>query len=173
MGLELGSAGGDALLELGIERLELAGLAVELDEHLDLGAQHLRHHRHRDIVDRADLVAAQMVGVGDLHARHEDHGELLEARVLADHGGELEAVDLRHDHVDQDDGDVGLEQDAERLVWGARLDQVLAQLAQYDFVAEQFGRLVVDQQDVDLVGGVHGCGSDRCHLSGAARAAAR
>jgi hypothetical protein len=30
-----------------------------------------------------------------------DDGELLEARMLADHGGELEAVELRHHHVDQ------------------------------------------------------------------------
>jgi hypothetical protein len=68
LGLELGGAGRDALLELGVERLELAGLAVELDEHLDLGAQHLRHHRDGDVVDGADLVAAQVICVGDLHA---------------------------------------------------------------------------------------------------------
>jgi hypothetical protein len=42
-----------------------------------------------------------MIGVGDLYARDEDDGELLEARMLADHRGELEAVDLRHHHVDQ------------------------------------------------------------------------
>ena len=66
--LELGGARGDALLELGVQRLELAGLAVELDEDPDLGAQHLGHDRHGDVVDRADLVAAQMVDLGDLHA---------------------------------------------------------------------------------------------------------
>ena len=32
-----------------------------------------------------------------------------------------------------------------------RLDQVLAELAQYRLVAEQLGRLVVDHEDVDLV----------------------
>ena len=87
-----------------VQRLELAGLAVEIDEHPHLGAQHLGHHRHRDVVDGADLVAAQMVGLADLDGRDEDDGELLEARMLADHGGELEAVELRHHHVDQHDG---------------------------------------------------------------------
>ena len=32
-----------------------------------------------------------------------------------------------------------------------RLDQVLAELAQDDLVAQQLGRLIIDQQDVDLV----------------------
>src|SRR5206468_8467733 len=122
--LQLGGTAHDALLELGIQCLELAGLAVELDEHLDLGAQYLGYDRHGDIVDRADLVAAQVVSLAYLHARHEDHGELLEARMLADHLGELEAVNMWHHDVDQDNGDIGLEQDAERFVRGTRLDQV-------------------------------------------------
>ena len=48
---ELRRALGDAALELGIQLLELAGLAVELGEDPHLGAQQLRHHRHRHIVD--------------------------------------------------------------------------------------------------------------------------
>ena len=35
----------------------------------------------------------------------------LEARMLADHGGELEAVELRHADVDENDRDVVLEQE--------------------------------------------------------------
>ena len=170
--LELGGARRDPLLELGVQRLELAGLAVEIDEHPDLGAQHLGHHRHRDVVDGADLVAAQMVGLADLHGRHEDDGELLEARMLADHGGELEAVDAGHHHVDQHDGDVlGLEQEAQRLLRRVGLDQVLAQLGEDDLVAQELRRLIVDQQDVDLVdvldhgaqsaGGVQRCSHSR------------
>ena len=150
--LQLRGAGGDAFLELGIQRFELAGLAVQIDEHPHLGAQHLGHDRHGHVVDGADLVAAQMVGLADLDGRDEDHGKLLEARMLADHGGELETVELRHHHVDQHDGHVvGLEQDAERLVRRGRLDQVLAQLGKDDLVAQELRRLIVDQQDVDLV----------------------
>ena len=40
---------------------------------------------------------------------------LLEARMLADHRGELEAVELGHADVDQDNGDVVRQQVLERL----------------------------------------------------------
>ncbi len=41
---------GDALLEFGIEPLELPGLAVQVHEHLHLGTQQLRHHGYRHVV---------------------------------------------------------------------------------------------------------------------------
>ena len=137
--------------ELGIEPLELPGLAIELGEDADLGAQHLRHDRHRHIVDRAHLVAAQLIDVGQMDRRDEDHRDLLEARMLADHRGELEAVELRHADVHQDDRDLVLEQMLQRLLAGRGLDQVLAQLAQDHLIGQQLRGLVVDQQDVDLV----------------------
>ena len=141
----------DALLELGVEPLELPVLAIEIGEDADLGAQHLRHDRHRHIVHRAHLVAAQMIDLGEVDRRDEDHRDLLEARMLADHRGELEAVELRHADVHQDDGDLVLEQLLQRLLAGRGLDQILAQLAQDHLIGEQLRGLVVDQQDVDLV----------------------
>ena len=41
----------------------------------------------------------------------------------------------------------------------ARLDQIFAELAQDHLVSEQLRRLVVDQQDVDLVGDVSSIGN--------------
>ena len=98
-------------LELAIQLLELPRLAVELGEDLDLRPQDFRHHRHRHVVDRAHLVAAQPIDVGQQDRRDEDDRRLLEARMLADHRGELEAVELRHADVDQHDGDLVLQQD--------------------------------------------------------------
>ena len=40
--------------------------------------------------------------------------------MLADHRGELEAVELRHADVDQDDRDLVLEQMLQRLLAGRR-----------------------------------------------------
>ena len=148
--LELGGACADAILELGIEPLELPRLAIELGKHPDLGAQHFRHHRHRHVVDRAHLIAAQPVDVADLDRRDEDHRGLLEARMFADHGGELETVELGHADVDQDDRDFVLEQEFQRLAAGSGDDQILAELLQDDFIGEQLGRLIVDQKDVYL-----------------------
>jgi hypothetical protein len=52
----------------------------------------------------------------------EDDRGVLEARMLADHGSELEAVELRHADVHQDDGDLLLEQILQRLAGGGGLD---------------------------------------------------
>ena len=50
---QLGGALGDPVFELRIELLELAGFAVELGEHPDLGAQQIGDDRHRDVIDRS------------------------------------------------------------------------------------------------------------------------
>jgi hypothetical protein len=81
----------------------------------------------------------------------EDDRRLLEARVLADHRRQLEPVELRHADVDQDDGDILLEQLLERFARRGGLDQILAKLGENRLVAQQLGRLVVDQQNIDLV----------------------
>ena len=128
--LELRRARAHAVFQLGIEALQLPGLAIELGENLDLGAQHLGHDRHRDVVDGAHLVTAQTIDVADLDRRDEDHRRLLEPRMLADHGGELEPVQFRHADVDQDDGDLVLEQDLERLASRSRDDEILAEFLQ-------------------------------------------
>ena len=90
---------------------------VQLDEHLDLGAQHLRHHRRQDVVDRAERVAARglhLVGVGG----DEDDRRVRRALVLADQRGGLEAVDVGHVDVEQDHRELALQHLAQRL--GAR-----------------------------------------------------
>ena len=92
-----------------------ARLAIELDENPDLGAQHLRNDRHRHVVDGAHLVAAQAVDVGQMDGGDEDDRGLLEPRMLADHRRQLEAVEVRHADVHQDDGDLRLQQLLERL----------------------------------------------------------
>ena len=139
-GFQLGGALRDAPLQLRVEQLELPVLAVELGEDADLGAQHLRHHRHRHVVDRAHLVAAQMIDLGEMNRRDEDHRDLLEARMLADHRRKLEAVQLRHADVHQDDRDLVLEQVLQRFLAGRRLDEVLAELAKDHLIGRAASR---------------------------------
>ena len=75
--------------------------------------------------------------------------------MLPQHLDQLEAVELRHADVDQDDGDVVLQQNLERFARRRRANEVLIQLGQDDLVAQQLGWLVVDQKDVDAILGVH------------------
>ncbi len=149
--LQFGGAGANAIFELDVEALELARLAIELRKHLDLGAQHLRYDGHRNIVDRTHFVAAQPVDVADLYRGDEYHRRLLEAGMFADHRGEFEPVQFRHADIDQDDGDVVLEQELERFASGRSLDQVLAEFLQDDLIGEQLRWLVVHQKNVYLV----------------------
>ena len=142
-------------LQLAVELLELARLAPQLGEDLDLGAQDLRNHGHRHVVDGAGLIAAHPIQIGQVDGGYEDDRRLLVARVLPQHLGQLEAVELGHADIHQDDGDLVLEQDLERLARRVGLDEVLAELAEDHLVAEQLGGLIVDQQDVDSIRGDH------------------
>ena len=135
--LEFRGARRNALFQLGVELLQLSGLPVELGEHLNLRAQHLWNNGHRNVVHCAHLVAAQPVHVRQMDRGDEDHRRLLEPRMLADHCRELEPVEIRHADVDQDDGDLGLEQIFERLATGRGLDQVLAELTQDHLIARE------------------------------------
>ena len=76
--------------------------------------------------------------------------------MLADHLGELEAVDFRHADVHQHDGDIGFQKVLEGFPAGIGFDQILAQFVEDGFVAEQLGRLIIHHQDVDLVLRAHG-----------------
>ena len=125
-GGECSGALGNARFELAVQLLELARLAKKLDENLDLRAQDLRDHRHRHVVDGTHFVAAQSIDVGQQNGGDEDQRGLLEARMIADHRRELETVDVRHVDVDENDGDVVLEQQLERLRGVAGAQQVLA-----------------------------------------------
>ena len=70
--------------------------------------------------------------------------------MLADHRGKLEAVEIRHANVDQHDGDVVLQEKLQGFARRRRLDQVLVELAENDFIGQKLVRLIVDQQDVDF-----------------------
>ena len=94
--LERGGAVGHALLEFGVEPLERARLPIQLGEDADLGAQDLRHDRHRHVVHRAAFVAAQPIEIGQQQRGDEDDRRLLKPRMLPDHRRELVAIELRH-----------------------------------------------------------------------------
>jgi hypothetical protein len=123
---------------------------VQLDEHFDLAAQDLRDHRRQDVIDRAQRIPARglhLVGVRG----HEDDRRVLGLAVLADQLGGLDAVDVGHVDVEQDDREVALQELAQRVRAGVRHDQVLAKLLQYHLECQTLVRQVIDYKDVDPV----------------------
>ena len=96
----------NALLQRAVEPLELRGLAIQIDEHADLGAQDLGHDRNRDVVDRAGRVALTRSRSVRWMAETKMIAVFWQRGCCANHRGELEAVELRHAHVHQHDRDV-------------------------------------------------------------------
>ncbi len=108
--------------ELGLAD-DLLAAAVELDEDLDLGADDVGIDRLQDVVDGPDLVAAvDALDVLD-RRREEDDRDVLAADALLDQPRDLEAVHLRHRHVEQDGREAPAEHAAQGLGARAGLDQ--------------------------------------------------
>ena len=133
---ELGGALRHVALEFRIQPLELPGLAEQFGEDPDFGAEHFGNDRHRHVIDAAHLVAAQPVDVGQMNGRDEDDRGLAKPRMLADHGGQLETVELRHADVDKHHRGVILEQELQRFARRRGFHQILVELAENDFVSQ-------------------------------------
>src|SRR5215469_15704487 len=147
-------AGGKAA-KLGVQGFQLKRVAVQFREDANLCAEQFGVHGDRNVVDRAALVTLQAIEISQVHCRNENDRHPLEARVLADHLSKFEAVEFRHAYVQQNNGDVILEQLLERFFSGVGLDQIVAKFAEDCFVGKKFGRLVVDHQDVDFFSRAH------------------
>ena len=90
-----------ASARLRLSRCSSRRLAIKLHQYRDLAAQDFRHHRDRDVVDRAELVALQPIELADVHAGDEDDRRALEARMLVDQARGLEAIHARHADIEQ------------------------------------------------------------------------
>src|SRR2546423_14964787 len=75
--------------------------------------------------------------------------------MLPNHGGQLEAVKLRHAHIHQHHGHVVLQQYFKRLFCSVRFDEVLAESAEHNLIAEQLRWLIIYHEDVDLLVRTH------------------
>ena len=99
-----------ALLEVRVQPLECACLAIQFREDAHFGAQHFRHNRHRHVIDAARFISSEPIQIREVNGGDENQRRLLKAGVLADHRGKFEAIQVRHLDVDQHDRDVQLEE---------------------------------------------------------------
>jgi hypothetical protein len=103
---------------------------AEIDEYAHLAAQDRRHDRSQDIVDGTELVTSlrlHLIGI----RRHENDRRVRRAPVLADQLGRLDAVHVRHVDVEHDDGELALEQLAQRFGAGADEDEILVEIVEH------------------------------------------
>ena len=126
---------------------ELAASAGELDEHGHLRAQHVRVVGLQQVVDPACLVAAHDLALMGALRGEEDDRRLAGALARTDQVGELEAVDPRHLHVEQDHREVPVEQQPERIVPVRGARQPMAERRKRRLEGEEVLGPVVDEED--------------------------
>jgi hypothetical protein len=145
--------------EIGVEQglllprlaLDLAAHREQVDEHRHLRAQHDRLDRLEHIVDRAHRIAAdEMLGLL-VDRRQEDDRDALGLLAVADDLGGLVAVHAGHVDVEQDDRELVLEEVAQRLLAGPRLDH-LADILEHGADGEKVALVIVDDEDARPLG---------------------
>src|SRR6266508_2247454 len=146
VGLRLGEKA-IPLLALASQLGELL-LLVQLDEDGDLGAQDLRAERLEDVVDRAGRIAPEDLLLVLRDGRDEDDRNVLRPFALLDQRSGLEAVELRHLDVEQDDRDVVLQELAEGVHTGVGIKKVLVERLEDPLEGEEVLGAIVDEEDV-------------------------
>ena len=88
---------------------------MQFGEHTDFGSQQFGNHGNGDVIHCSALISLEPVQVGQVDGRDEDNGDFLKTWMLPDHVRKLKAIQFRHAHIHQDDGDVHLQQDLQRF----------------------------------------------------------
>jgi hypothetical protein len=136
------------LVRLALERLTLA---EQLDEDRHFRPEDLRVERLEDVVDRAELVAAEDVRLAAREGGQEDDRRVFGAVALTDQRRGLEPVEIRHLHVEQDYGEVQVQELAQRRRARLRGDEVRLHVPEDRLEGKEVVRLVIDQQNVDAI----------------------
>ena len=79
-GRQLFGALQNTLLEIAIQSFEYAGLAMQIGEDSDFGAQQFGNNRNRNVIHRAVLVTFELVEVSKVNSGDKNDGGALETR---------------------------------------------------------------------------------------------
>ena len=127
-------------------------LLEQIDEDGRLGPQDGRDDRLDEVIDGAQLVGAFDREAACVVGGEEDDRGMAGALAAADELGGGEAVQTLHLNVEEDDGKVFLQKQAQGVVAGSNRNQVLTQVRQDGFQGQEVGRLVVNQKNVARTG---------------------
>src|SRR5215831_17516963 len=82
--------------------------------------------------------------------RGDEHdGNALKSWMVAHQLRKLETIAARHVYIRDDERDVRLDENSQRVVYRSRGQQILAELSQSSLIGDELCRCVVDQQNVD------------------------
>ncbi len=141
--------------EAALALAQRALLLVEVDEDRDLRPQHQRVERLQDVVDGTRGVTPEHMVQLLADRRQEDDRDV--ARLLAplDVGGCLEAVQVRHLDVHQDQGELVAQEVPEGRVARRGAHERLPERLEHGLERDEVLLLVVDQQDLGGGGRAH------------------
>ncbi len=122
-------------------------LLEQIDEHRDLGPENHRIDRLEHEIDGAQRVTARDLFAVTVMGGDEDDRRRPRLLAFADQIRQFVAVDIGHLHVEQQDGDFAIQQDAQSLLARLGLDDLLAQRREQIGQDQEILRLVVDDQD--------------------------
>ena len=143
----------DLLLKRVVQSPERTGFPIQLNEDRHLRLEDVGRKRLEDVVH-----AAHRVPLADMNVTFADCGEKYDRRVtrlvaLPDQSRRLEPIHLRHFDVEKNDSSLIPQQVFESFGAGHRLNQILVEAAKYSFQREQIVSSIINQKNVDLVGG--------------------
>ena len=121
---------------------------MEIDEDGHLRGQHPGVERLGEVIDGAGRVPAHRLVRFTVDGRQEDDRDVPGLLPLLDVGGGGEAVEAGHLHVEEDHGEVVMEEVSQGLVAGTGLDQRVAHRAQDLLQDDQVLGAVVDEKDL-------------------------
>ena len=127
--------------------LELLLLEEQVHEDADLGAEDLRIERLEQVVHRAVRVALEDVGRVPAERGEEDDGDGAGALALLDERRRLEAIQPRHLHVHEDDGEVTLEEELQGLLAAGGAHQLLPERLEDGLERQEVRRVVIHHED--------------------------
>ncbi len=128
--------------------LQLPSAGIQVQEELQLPANDRRVERLVQEVDPAHLVRAMQRLFAVLHRGHEEDRRLAQADLLAQLTGQLVTVHQRHLNVQQGRDKLVFANVFQRLLAGARGNQLTVQRGQDRLQGQQVGRRVVDDQNL-------------------------
>jgi hypothetical protein len=142
---------GDLAPERFVRPRDRAPSPVQIDEHRDLRFEDVAVDRLGQVVDRAAVIAAQHVALVQHVRREEQDRHVARPPPLLDDLGELQAAHPRHLDVEDDRGELLIEQGEQRLVGRVRGHEPAPALRQERLERFEVARLVVDDQHARFV----------------------
>ena len=143
----------DHLLKQSGLPLHLFLFLVKLDKRDDLRTQNFRYKWFCQVVDSAQRITFENMLLGFIDRGQENDRSVTRLLTFANQSSRFEAVDRRHIHIENDEGEFLMKEKPQGIDPGWSSDKILSEIAQERFQCDQIFDVIINQQDTDLLFG--------------------